>query len=166
MPYSFHTSLLLSSPSKLSQNGELCRCIYFLFVLSSHPTHPIENTRCRFCIQQFQKLRLGKVSSISSYCPLQLFSSAFGQFQSMLHLFETPQNNLTCFFDGEKCQVSAMPFPIDPSSIQLFAADMKLDVPPVLTKEIAISVLITLAFQRSGVLKDLLRVQVGGMGRS
>ena len=64
---------------------------------------------CRFCIQQFQKLRIGKISSLSSYCPLQLFSSAIGQFQSMLHLFETPQNNLTCFLDGQKCQVSTIP---------------------------------------------------------
>ena len=92
---------------------------------------------------------------------MQLFSSAIGQFQSILHLFETPQNNLTCFLDGQKCQVSTIPLSIDSSAIESFARDMGLAIPAVLTKEIAISVLVTLAFQRSGVLIDLLRVQVG-----
>ena len=92
---------------------------------------------------------------------MQLFSSAIGQFQSILHLFETPQNNLTCFLDGQKCQVSTIPLPIDSSAIKSFARELELVLPAVLTKETAISVLITLAFQRSGVLNDLLRVQVG-----
>lgn len=79
----------------------------------------------------------------------------------MLHLFETPQNNLTCFLDGQKCPVSTIPLSIDSFAIESFARDMGLAIPAVLTKEIAVSVLVTLAFQRSGVLIDLLRVQVG-----
>ena len=58
-------------------------------------------------------------------------------------------------------QVSTIPLPIDSSAIKSFARELELALPAVLTKETAISVLITLAFQRSGVLNDLLRVQVG-----
>ena len=159
---SFPTFLLPFLLLKLNQNGVPYLCITHPFGTQSHPTHPIERHQCRFCIQQFQKLRKGKISSISSYCPLQLFSSALGQFHSILHLFETPQNNLSCFLDGEKCQVSTIPLPVDISSIGSFARDLDIEIPAVLTKEMAISVLLTLAFQRSGVLKDLLRVQVGG----
>ncbi|CAM6060800.1 unnamed protein product [Sphagnum tenellum] len=55
----------------------------------------------RFSMHQHLKLKQGKISSLSKYSPLDLFSgNTDGIHKALLALFETPQNNLRIFMDG------------------------------------------------------------------
>jgi len=54
----------------------------------------------RFCLKQFHKLKKGRVSVLSKYCPLDLFSGCLQrQRRAIESLLETPQNNLRIFRD-------------------------------------------------------------------
>ena len=60
-----------------------------------------DTTVCRFCIHQRLKIQNGKISSISPYCPLDLFASCSCRLKRALwSLFQEPQNNLRVFHNG------------------------------------------------------------------
>ena len=69
--------------------------------------HNLKKKVCRFCMQQVTKLKIGKTSQISSYCPLDLFSNCTCRVRNALNcLLMTPQNNLLVTVDGEKYPMS------------------------------------------------------------
>ncbi|KAG0288827.1 Inositol-pentakisphosphate 2-kinase [Linnemannia gamsii] len=67
----------------------------------------IKRRKCRFCMYQHQKLKIGQEGGLSKYCPIDLFSGT----ELMVHdaldsLVDTPQNNLRLFVDGIQHPVS------------------------------------------------------------
>ena len=61
----------------------------------------LENDLCRFCMHQYLKMKSRKTSSLSAYCPLDLFANCSCRLLHALHsLFQDPQNNLRVFHDG------------------------------------------------------------------
>lgn len=59
------------------------------------------STRCRYCTMQFSKLRNGKISRLSAYCPIDMFSGKPEAMRKSLNaLLESPQNNLRIFRNG------------------------------------------------------------------
>ena len=71
--------------------------------------HKVKFSKCRFCMHQHLKWQLGKTSSISGYCPLDLFDSCTCRVKrAVTSLFATPQNNLRVFYDG-KLMYSGLP---------------------------------------------------------
>ena len=69
---------------------------------TSHPMDPIETEMCRYCIQQCQKLRSGKVHEHSCFCPIELFGSPLKRLHALVSLLQTPQNNLSLRVNGER----------------------------------------------------------------
>ena len=67
-----------------------------------HPMKPVEQIMCRHCIQQYQKLRSGKVVEVSQFCPIQLFGEPANQLKALCALLQTPQNNLILRKDGQR----------------------------------------------------------------
>lgn len=66
-------------------------------------SNPIKTKVCRFCMHQVTKLKMGKINTASSYCPLNLFSNHVCCVRYALSsLFKTPQNNLNVYVDGRK----------------------------------------------------------------
>ena len=63
---------------------------------------PVEQTMCRHCIQQYQKLRSGKVTEVSQFCPIQLFGEPASQLKALCALLQTPQNNLVFRKDNQR----------------------------------------------------------------
>ena len=56
---------------------------------------------CRFCMHQYLKLKKMKITSISPYCPLDLFANCSCRVKRGIYsLFEEPQNNLRVFHNG------------------------------------------------------------------
>lgn len=92
--------------------------------------HNDDVTTCRFCMHQHLKLKTKKISSISSYCPLDLFANCSCRLmQALCSLFEGPQNNLRVFHDG-KMIYSGLAIggeKNDISSIELILKDIPLD---------------------------------------
>ncbi|KAK8824963.1 hypothetical protein WA538_005628 [Blastocystis sp. DL] len=70
--------------------------------LPRHPMDPIETEMCRYCIQQCQKLRSGKVHEHSCFCPIELFGSPLKRLHALVSLLQTPQNNLSLRVNGER----------------------------------------------------------------
>lgn len=81
-----------------------------------HPTYSVEikpkagwitpNERkypkCTYCLNQYIKLQNNDITEISKYCPMDLFSGDPNRLKySIKCLFETPQNNLQIFKDGQ-----------------------------------------------------------------
>lgn len=59
------------------------------------------STRCRYCTMQFSKLRTRKISRLSAYCPIDMFSGKPEAMRKSLNaLLECPQNNLRVFRNG------------------------------------------------------------------
>ncbi|XP_055852480.1 inositol-pentakisphosphate 2-kinase isoform X2 [Episyrphus balteatus] len=59
------------------------------------------STRCRYCTMQFSKLRTRKISRLSAYCPIDMFSGKPKAMRKSLNaLLECPQNNLRIFRNG------------------------------------------------------------------
>ena len=66
------------------------------------PQHHIKCSTCRFCMQQYLKLKKGQISQLSSYCPLDLFAHCSCRVKRGLRsLFQAPQNNLRLFHNGK-----------------------------------------------------------------
>lgn len=63
---------------------------------------PIETKMCRHCIQQYKKLRSGKVHEHSCFCPVELFGGALERLRALASLLKTPQNNLSLRVNGER----------------------------------------------------------------
>ncbi|KAA6429944.1 MAG: hypothetical protein FRX49_00376 [Trebouxia sp. A1-2] len=64
--------------------------------------HAIKKRVSRFQLQQHLKLAQGKISSISAYDPLDLFSGgAIRTHKALVALIANPQNNLKFFMDGK-----------------------------------------------------------------
>lgn len=66
-----------------------------------NPLSKAEKVMCRHCIQQYQKLRMGKVKEISQFCPIQLFGDSKSQLTALMALLQTPQNNFVFRVNGE-----------------------------------------------------------------
>ncbi|XP_077986170.1 inositol-pentakisphosphate 2-kinase-like [Glandiceps talaboti] len=63
--------------------------------------HQIKKSVCRFCMHQRLKVKEGKWSSLSGYCPVDLFSGQTLYMKNALSaLFSNPQNNLRIFKNG------------------------------------------------------------------
>lgn len=63
--------------------------------------HRDRQRKCTFCLNQFLKLENGRISRISGYCPLDLFSgNRVRMKESLRNLLVNPQNNLKIFQDG------------------------------------------------------------------
>ena len=127
--------------------------------LPLHPIEAVEQTKCRFCIQQYKKLRSGKATSLSLYCPLRLFSTATNQMQSFLDLMKTPQNNFGVFVDGSRQHLDAVCIPINEAALDNLLSDLGLLPCPPYSSEMAVAILLTTAVQQRNVLNDLLSVQ-------
>ena len=70
-----------------------CGIVPFLSNLSKD--HACKASTCRFCMYQYTKYKMGKISRISSYCPLQFFRGNHDStIQNLLALFDCPQNNI------------------------------------------------------------------------
>ncbi|KAK8807586.1 hypothetical protein WA171_000540 [Blastocystis sp. BT1] len=88
--------------------------------LPKNPLSKAEKVMCRHCIQQYQKLRMGKVKEISQFCPIQLFGDSKSQLTALMALFQTPQNNFVFRVNGEHRNINEMrelPFPWDKAVI-------------------------------------------------
>ena len=140
--------------------GSLPQWLLGWSVISSHPIEAVEQTKCRFCIQQYKKLRSGKATSLSLYCPLRLFSTATNQMQSFLDLMKTPQNNFGVFVDGSRQHLDAVCIPINEAALDNLLSDLGLLPCPPYSSEMAVAILLTTAVQQRNVLNDLLSVQV------
>jgi inositol-pentakisphosphate 2-kinase len=58
--------------------------------------------QCRYCLHQRYKYSKGTLSSISSYCPLDLYSGDASRMKRALkYLSECNQNNFRCFINGK-----------------------------------------------------------------
>ena len=135
-----------------------------------HPMHEAEKTMCRYCMQQYQKVRSGKVNTISKYCPLKLFGSPLEQLDALCCLFQTPQNNLVFSIDGCRTSLSQMKCcsfgveeeRLDPFIEQEFgeAVLRQLKESSCCVPEIVAISCLMKGMKDSGVLADLLRVQV------
>ena len=66
-----------------------------------NPLSEAEKVMCRHCIQQYQKLRIGKVKEMSQFCPIQLFGESKSQLIALMTLLQTPQNNFVFRMNGE-----------------------------------------------------------------
>ncbi|CAG9802832.1 unnamed protein product [Chironomus riparius] len=65
-------------------------------------TRSYETKKCRYCYFQYLKLKTTKISNISQYCPIDLFSGKADRMNRAIKgLFENPQNNLKMFQDGK-----------------------------------------------------------------
>lgn len=63
----------------------------------------VKRSNCRFCMHQFLKLKQGKWTKKSSYCPIDLFSGCHTRMKSALHnLYTCPQNNFCIFKNGQR----------------------------------------------------------------
>ncbi|KAL6077466.1 Inositol-pentakisphosphate 2-kinase, variant 2 [Balamuthia mandrillaris] len=63
--------------------------------------HSIKGRVCRYCMLQRYKLKTGKISEISAYCPLDLFSFDEKRVERALwDMLSVPQNNIKIFVDG------------------------------------------------------------------
>ncbi|KAG0264573.1 Inositol-pentakisphosphate 2-kinase [Mortierella polycephala] len=63
--------------------------------------HEIKKRKCRFCMYQHRKMKTGIETSLSEYCPIDLFSGEEHLVQDAIDsLVKTPQNNLRLFVDG------------------------------------------------------------------
>lgn len=74
-------------------------------IISQCPRHPLNDTEkvmCRHCIQQYQKLQIGKVKEVSQFCPIQLFGDSRSQLSALIALLKTPQNNFVFRMNGER----------------------------------------------------------------
>jgi len=57
---------------------------------------------CSFCLKQYYKFKTREIKTPSYYCPLDLFSGDGSRmFRAITSLFQSPQNNLRLFKDGE-----------------------------------------------------------------
>lgn len=55
-----------------------------------------------YCVFQYLKLKTAKISNISQYCPIDLFSNKADRMNRAIKgLIENPQNNLKMFQDGK-----------------------------------------------------------------
>lgn len=67
------------------------------------PDHLKKYKKCFYCMNQYMKLKKGSISSVSGYCPIDLFSGDFSTMYSALSkLFENPQNNFKISSSGSK----------------------------------------------------------------
>jgi len=58
--------------------------------------------KCRFCYFQYLKLKNARITSVSGYCPIDLFSGKADRMnRAISSLIDNPQNNLKMFLDGK-----------------------------------------------------------------
>ncbi|KAF0979082.1 hypothetical protein FDP41_002152 [Naegleria fowleri] len=63
---------------------------------------PIKYETCRYCMQQFTKLKQGLILNTSSFCPTNLFSSREERVKKgLFDLIDNPQNNMRLYIDGK-----------------------------------------------------------------
>ena len=105
MPHlGFYRSLDSTAFSLCSYAVEIKPKWGFLPKMTTKFTEPGVNmgfSACRFCIHQYLKMKTGEISSITSYCPLDLFARCSCRLKRALKsLFQEPQNNLRFFHNG------------------------------------------------------------------
>lgn len=115
----------------------------------------------RFTLLQHLKLQEGKIKSISKYSPLDLFSSTVeGIEKALVDLFETPQNNVRVFMEGNL--VFGGPEDGGSTDETIISLDKKLaavSVAPEGERVPAFQRLVATALNKSKVLDQLLRMQ-------
>lgn len=115
----------------------------------------------RFTMLQHLKLQQGKAKAISKYSPLDLFSGSDERIiKALVDLFETPQNNVRVFLEGEQ----VFGAPADGQSIdeEVSSLEEKLAAVSVAPEGERVSVfqrLVASALNKSKALDQLLRVQ-------
>ncbi|KAG2382605.1 hypothetical protein C9374_005185 [Naegleria lovaniensis] len=68
----------------------------------SSQNKPIKYETCRYCMQQFTKLKQGLILNTSAFCPTNLFSSREERVKKGLYdLIDNPQNNMRLYIDGK-----------------------------------------------------------------
>ncbi|KAJ7523133.1 hypothetical protein O6H91_18G039100 [Diphasiastrum complanatum] len=79
------------------------KCGFLPTTTTMDPANVVKKDVSRFAMHQHLKYMEGKLKSISSYSPLDLFSgTSEGIYHAIESLFRTPQNNLRVFIDGTK----------------------------------------------------------------
>ncbi|KAF2069820.1 hypothetical protein CYY_008858 [Polysphondylium violaceum] len=99
----------ISLPSSFSHSSVLCIEIKpkWGFLPKSHPYlnkeySCLKTCYCRYCMHQYTKLSQNQISTISNYCPIDLFSNDVNrQMYSIVELLCNPQNNIKIYCDGE-----------------------------------------------------------------
>eukprot|EP01064_Diplonema_japonicum_P014741 TRINITY_DN2242_c2_g2_i1.p1 TRINITY_DN2242_c2_g2~~TRINITY_DN2242_c2_g2_i1.p1 ORF type:complete len:367 (+),score=59.37 TRINITY_DN2242_c2_g2_i1:53-1153(+) len=62
---------------------------------------------CKHCMQQSLKLGKGKIQTVSSFCPCNLFQGSTEA--SLRHMFEVPQNSLSIRINGDLADPTSIP---------------------------------------------------------
>ena len=127
---------------------------------------PIETEMCRYCIQQCQKLRSGKVHEHSCFCPIELFGSPLKRLHALVSLLQTPQNNLSLRVTA----FSSLSFHVDDRIINneiasLCGSEALSFTKGVSSSEKVILLLLSKVLQTTGLLEALRSVQVVDSGR-
>ncbi|KAG0613140.1 hypothetical protein M758_6G079400 [Ceratodon purpureus] len=115
----------------------------------------------RFTLFQQLKFQQGKIKSVSKYSPLDLFSgNEEGILKALVDLFETPQNNIRVFLEGEE----VFGGPVDGGSTDELVTSLEkklagVSVAPEGERVPEFQRLVASALNKSKVLDQLLRVQ-------
>ena len=81
--------------------GDLPKLVVLRCESRRNPLNETEKRMCRHCIQQYHKLRSGKVKEMSQFCPIQLFGETKNCLKALMRLLRTPQNNFLFRLNGE-----------------------------------------------------------------
>lgn len=96
-------SLDFTSNKLIDWVGKPSLCIEIKGKQGWFPDHLKKYKKCFYCMNQYLKLKKGSISSVSGYCPLDLFSGDFSRmYLALSKLFEKPQNNLRISSSGIK----------------------------------------------------------------
>jgi len=99
----------ITLPQSFNQSSVLCIEIKpkWGFLPTSHSYlnqeySSLKTCYCRYCMHQYTKLSQNQISSISNYCPIDLFSNDPNrQMYSIVELLCNPQNNIKIYCNGE-----------------------------------------------------------------
>lgn len=124
-----------------------------------HPDNRLKRQRSKFQLQQALKLAQGKVSQLSSYDPLDLFSGKEERVTAALKaLLRKPQNNFRLFRDGQAHSFSGTESPEGQEELAHTLAGWASEAAEAAAAAILLP-LLTQILQREEVLRNILRMQ-------